>query len=344
MPPIESSLGHGAAIVVTTVNHPTAALRQLAGGCRARGCDLVIVGDEASPAGFTLEGGRYFDLAAQRRSGSKYAQACPTRHYARKNVGYLQAIAAGARVIVETDDDNAPLAAFWAPRARQVVAKRIGGAGWVNAYAFFTRARIWPRGLPLSEVQSRAACSGDWPTAETDCPIQQGLANGNPDVDAIYRLTRTLPFDFDAGAPVALGPGAWCPFNSQNTTFFRAAFPLLYLPYYCSFRMTDIWRGFVAQVILHANGWSVMFHGPTVFQERNQHDLMRDFRDEVPGYLNNATVMSELSGLSLPAGMDHLPGNLARCYARLVEIKLLDARELPLLEMWLEDLQQVMAA
>jgi hypothetical protein len=35
---------------------------------------------------------------------------------------------------------------------------------------------------------------------------------------------------------------------------------------------------------LWENGWHILFHGATVRQERNDHDLMRDFADEIPGY------------------------------------------------------------
>lgn len=82
-----------------------------------------------------------------------------------------------------------------------------------------------------------------------ECPIQQGLADNNPDVDAIYRLILPFPTIFRKGRKVALGNNSWSPFNSQNTTWWKKAFPLLYLPSYCSFRMTDIWRSFVAQRI-----------------------------------------------------------------------------------------------
>ena len=121
--------------------------------------------------------------------------------------------------------------------------------------------------------------------ADTSCPIQQGLVDGDPDVDAVYRLVLDLPFRFERGASVALGTGAWCPFNSQNTSWWPDAYALMYLPAYCSFRMTDIWRSFVAQRIAWENGWSVLFREATVRQRRNPHDLMRDFRDEVPGYV-----------------------------------------------------------
>ena len=47
--------------------------------------------------------------------------------------------------------------------------------------------------------------------------------------------------------------------------------------------MTDIWRSFVAQRVIH-QGHGILFHGRTVWQERNEHDLHRDFIDELPGY------------------------------------------------------------
>ena len=49
----------------------------------------------------------------------------------------------------------------------------------------------------------------------------------NPDVDAIYRLTAKLPIIFEKNNTIALGSKTWCPFNSQNTTWFKPAFPLL---------------------------------------------------------------------------------------------------------------------
>ena len=54
------------------------------------------------------------------------------------------------------------------------------------------------------------------PEAAARCAIQQGLANRNPDVDAIYRLVLPLPLDFDRHPGVISRRGAWCPLNSQN--------------------------------------------------------------------------------------------------------------------------------
>ncbi len=140
-----------------------------------------------------------------------------------------------------------PRPEFFGRRTRRLSVPSVTDAGWVNAYRYFTDVNIWPRGLPLDAIQRPLPPFESLHTQDVACPIQQGLADENPDVDAIYRLVLTLPQNFRADRRVALGKGAWCPFNSQNTTWWPEAFPLLYLPSYCSFRMTDIWRSFVAQ-------------------------------------------------------------------------------------------------
>jgi hypothetical protein len=243
--------------------------------------------------------------------------------------------------LVETDDDNIPYREFWATRSPERRARRIAGIGWVNVYRYFTAARIWPRGFPLENVSDDPPAPDTLPEAAARCAIQQGLADRNPDVDAIYRLVLPLPLDFDRRPGLILGAGAWCPFNSQNTTWFPEAFPLLYLPFHCSFRMTDIWRSFVAQRICWENGWNILFHAPTVYQDRNVHDLMRDFTDELPGYLNNARIRRELERLDLASGSEAMGENLLKSYEALVKMDLIGAAEMSLIEAWLDDLRRM---
>ena len=326
------------AVVVTSINRPNAILTALADGCARAAWSFYLVGDKKSPQDFALEHCRFFSVEAQLESGFTFPKKCPVNHYARKNIGYLLALRDGASIIVETDDDNIPEKDFWKPRTRKSRLPTLKSAGWTNAYAHFTEKLIWPRGLPLPAIQTSPSEFSALPVADVDCPIQQGLADDNPDVDAIYRLIYRDPIKFRRDRRVALGSGSWCPFNSQNTTWWPDAFPLLYLPAYCSFRMTDIWRSFVAQRIGWENGWSVLFHEPTVRQERNAHDLMRDFNDEVPGYLNNQKIGKILGDLSLRQGKDEIPDNLRRCYRTLVEEGIVASDELGLLEAWLLDL------
>lgn len=328
-------------LVITTINAPTQAVVELAGGALKNGWRLVVIGDRKSPPRFDLEGADYFDLERQFASGYKFAQAVPTGHYARKNVGYLLSIANGAEAIVETDDDNLPLANFWDERSLQQHAPTIEQPGWVNIYRYFCDQPIWPRGLPLDEIQQAVAPKHSLVSAQTDCPVHQGLANANPDVDAIYRLAFPLPIDFDDNGPIVTRGGAWCPFNSQNTRWYPDAYPLLYLPFHCSFRMTDIWRSFVAQRILYGNGKGILFHDASVFQDRNEHDLMKDFADEVIGYTHNRELRTRLLDLNLGDRPETMTDDLEACYELLIKMDLVGAEERKLLTAWRQDFEMI---
>lgn len=336
---IDSAFEGSASIVVTSISAPNSELRELADQCKARGFSFYVIGDVPSPADFSIDGCEFYSLERQRETGFKIAELLPTRHYSRKNIGYLLAIRTQPVLLLETDDDNMPLPAFWVPRMLRPRVRTLSGNGWTNIYGYFTEANIWPRGLPLDAVKVQLPEFDEMPELESDCPIQPALANEDPDVDAIYRLLLPLPVSFRADRSLALAAGTWCPFNSQNTAWFPKAYPLLYLPSYCSIRMTDIWRSFVAQRIAWENGWCVLFNGPDVFQRRNEHNLMRDFADEVPGYLNNRTIGLRLAALPLKTGPENIGDNLIRCYEEMVRLDLLPQKEIALVEAWVQDLQ-----
>ncbi len=328
--------------VITTIQEPTPSVLRLAARLEESGASLIVIGDKKGPARFDGVGGRFVPLAEQTALPFTLARLLPTGHYVRKNLGYLLALQSGARRIYETDDDNAPLAA-WSPREIRVDARTVATGGWFNVYRAFTNDPaevIWPRGFPLRHARDPIGS----PAAETssaDSPIQQELADLAPDVDAAWRLTiANEPFRFAGDRPsIRLAPGTWCPFNSQSTWWFAPAFPLLYLPSTCTFRMTDIWRSFVAQRCLWELNAGVTFHGACVEQERNVHDLMRDFADEVPGYLQNERLAEILTSLRLSPGPDAVSANLLTCYEALVAAGILDDEELPMVRAWIADVQ-----
>lgn len=325
-------------LIVTSISAPNAAMAAHAAGCAANGWRYVVVGDEKSPSGFALDGCDFLSLERQRESGFRLAASLPVRSYSRKILGYLLAMRGGADAIVETDDDNLPYDTFWSARSRTVDASAATSKGrWVNVYSHFTKERIWPRGLPLDEIASPIELA---PSAAADCPIQQGLADTDPDVDAVYRLVLGQEVRFDRSAPPVVIRDAWCPFNSQNTTWFPDAWPLMYLPSKCTFRMTDIWRSFVAQRVARANGWGVLFHAPTLWQERNEHDFTLDFADEVPGYLHNAAIARELDALHLSGGVANIESDMRRCYDVFIKSGHIGEDETALLDDWFEDLRE----
>lgn len=326
-------------LVVTTIQAPNPVMQALAAQAQANQAEFVVIGDRKSPPVFELEGADYYDLARQNQVLPEFSQALPVGHYARKNLGYLLALQRGCDWLVETDDDNFPLDNFFSlVRGDELRARRLRSESrWLNAYRYFSPSEpVWPRGYPLEKLAEDlpGKASEQW---ELERPVLvQGLADDNPDVDAVYRLTRPLPVNFDRqAAAISLESGLWCPFNSQNTWFRRDVATLCYLPSYCSFRMTDIWRSFVAQRCLWALGERLIFTAPSVRQERNEHNLLRDFADEVPGYLNNERIVGALDACALKG---EVRGDLRRCYEALVTLGVIPEKELALVDLWLAGL------
>lgn len=337
-----------AAIVVTTINPPTAGMIKLRDGAKKTEMKLIIIGDEKSPKEYDLKDTRFLNVRDQRSIESVYARIAPTKSYARKNIGYLIAMQSGAPVIIETDDDNIPQAPFFAKRVLHHKPNLVvHSTGWVNAYSYFgpdsdnmEPRTVWPRGLPLTHIHS--VPQAEVPNYGFHCPVQQGLANDDPDVDAIWRLINPDGLRFAPGPRRVVLNGGVCPINSQNTTWFPEVYPLMYLPATCSFRMTDIWRGFVAQRIMNSNHQYVLFHQPTVRQKRNEHDLMKDFTDEIEGYKHNEEIRRHLWTLPLEPGAGRaVRDNLRKCYQMLVNRGFLGQHEMDLLNAWLVDIAEI---
>ena len=331
--------------VVTTIAEPTDCMRELARRLEAHDVELVVIGDRRGPDSFDLDGAAFMPLGAQLDMPFRLAKLLPVDHYARKNLGYLKAVSERADCIYETDDDNAPKSR-WTPRNRSVRGRSYSSEGWVNAYRLFTDELIWPRGFPLGHIRangsSRKLC--DLTVDVVDAPIQQGLVDVAPDVDALWRMLFDKPVHFSGHESVCLGPGSWCPFNSQSTWWWSDAFPLMYLPSSCSVRTTDIWRGFIAQRCLWETGRGVVFHTSEVDQHRNAHSLMSDFEAEVAGYLGNERFASTLMDTELLTGTENTALNLVRCYEALIEAEFFPAAELELVKNWVADLEDASAS
>jgi hypothetical protein len=333
-------------------------VERLVNGLADVGGTLVVAGDKKGPKEYNADVFRakvqFLSLADQLDSPFELARTLPTGHYSRKNIAYLEAIAQGAACIYETDDDNAPLP-FWKARDEWLGEVRVVPAKsdyeedtrcWVNIYKYFTEALIWPRGLPLDEIHAPAPIAPMMPKGapQLRAPVQQGLVDNSPDVDAIWRLVFDRPFCFEARPSVYLHAGNWCPFNSQSTWWWPVAYPLLYIPSSCSFRMCDIWRSFVAQRCIWELNAGVAFHPPEVVQERNPHDLMKDFKEELPGYEKNRGFVGVLEHLDLRKGEKEVGRNLRVCYRALVNAGFFPSKELDMVDSWLGSLPDLRSA
>ncbi|MFZ4591369.1 MAG: STELLO glycosyltransferase family protein [Ignavibacteria bacterium] len=323
-------------IVITSIFNPTEAVVSFS---RMNNYQLIVVGDKKTPLDWHADNVDYISVTQQGALDFELAKVLPFNHYCRKMIGYLKAIQNGAVYIVDTDDDNNPKDNWTFPEFENIFESIPENKGFVNIYELFTEQKIWARGLPLNLINKRFDLEKSLKSVNCRIGIWQGLADEDPDVDAIYRLTNDTPCYFNEREPVVLGKGTISPFNTQNTIIRKELFPLLYLPTYVTFRFTDILRGLVAQPIMWLYDYKLGFVNATVVQKRNPHDYMKDFISEIPMYQNCEKVIELVVNSILST--DSIESNIYNAYHSLLRSKIVCGEEIKTLEAWLKDLGKI---
>lgn len=343
------SLNSEYANVVTTIQNPTKELIRLSEMAAERKEALYVIGDKKTPLNFSLPGANYLSTAQQESLDFQITNFLPWNSYTRKLLGYLSAAKEGYKFIRETDDDNLPLESYFFdfPEELTVRLPKIA-SHWLNPYIYFSDEYIWPRGFPIELVEedqrNSTQLTGSFLTSSvSNIGVVQGLANGAPDVDALYRLLvkNSDDFRFKDGIPVVVPKNTYAPFNSQVTTWSVALLPLMYLPQTCTFRMTDIWRSYIATHLLHLNKYEIVFLGPLAFQDRNEHNLLKDFSDEVPGYEGNSRFVLEMQKIPLIGGIENLGKDLYSIYQHLHTVGFFASSELDSVRAWINDCDSI---
>lgn len=84
-----------------------------------------------------------------------------------------------------------------------------------------------------------------------------------------------------------------CVFNTQNTFWLNPElFISILIPCSVSFRYCDILRGIINNIILKKTNNYMMYSSPNVVQNRNEHDLMSDFKSEYEMYIHNENILT----------------------------------------------------
>ncbi len=331
-------------VVITTINKPNENIKKISNLCLKDQSDFIIIGDKKTPKNFIIKYGNYYGIKSQEKLKFQFSKVCKKNNYARKNIGYLISMKNKSKVIIETDDDNFPKDNFiknikLKHKVKQV---KIKNNDWVNIYNIFTvnnKKSIWPRGLPLNKIDEIPKLSNK--KKSKNFYLQQGVCEGNPDVDALYRiLNKKINVKFKKNYSVDLGK-AFSPTNSQNTIWFNRYFPLMYLPSTCEMRVTDIWRGIIALNIIIKDRSSILFFGTTMKQIRNIHDLTDDLKQEFSLYKNLEKGLEKLKKLKLDKGNKNYLKNLLVSYKALIKEKIFNPNELKYLYAWIDDIKKL---
>ena len=351
-------------VVITSIFEPTETVRQLA--MDSEWC-VVVVGDKNGPTEYDVEGVIYLTPEDQMNLPYNILDLLPWNHFGRKNVGYLYAVHHGASVIYDVDDDNSLInSEYGVPHTESSVKDTntfiIGPDSSVhNPYGCFGGpTNVWPRGFPLESINDPdcSMCESSEMGRNVRIGVIQSLANHDPDVDAIYRLTYPpggLPFDF-GGSPMhfkdtaddlkVVPPEAFTPYNAQATLHFQSAFWGMLLPVTVHGRVSDIWRSYFTQALLPLTDSVVAFAPSWVHQFRNPHNYLADFQAELPLYERSGALVEYLRlfrNESIVAGKrsTDLPSMIEELVISMHEHGILGEKDVKLTQAWLVDLSSI---
>jgi len=293
-------------IVTTTINPVTEAIKRFDS---LAGWHLIVIGDKKTPGPYELSGGTYISPEEQEKYDKKLSDAIGWNCIQRRNFGLLWAHDMGAEIIAVVDDDNIPFEG-WGNDL--MVEKEVE----VNYYetdlpAFdpvgaTNESAIWHRGYPLQLIAKRDYSQTTKRTVKPD--IQADFWNGEPDVDAICRMEHAPDCEFDPGL-FPMASNKMSPFNSQNTFLSGRALKDYFLFPHIG-RMDDIWASYYVQ----ARGYEVVYGKPSVYQDRNEHDPVRDMKQEYLGYENNLNIVQSLA-IDSEKIIDYLPERSIRAFS-----------------------------
>ncbi len=330
-------------LVVTTINglhHP--GILRLIEDAEPQGYKLILVGDKKTPiekSSLVNENVIYLNLENQINSNFISARILPINHYARKNIGYLYAAESGASWISETDDDNRLYPTFWDLVNPTKMVQNFGNSNWINVYKLFGYPKIWHRGIPISEVKNSNSLRISPLKHEERVACVQGLADGDPDIDAICRILFSPETSFTSDESFLADGKQYCPTNSQLTRWnTKLSLPLLYLPSTVPWRVSDIWRGLIAQRFFCISGLFTQFRGGVGYQDRNTHDLLKDFIDEFEVHSNSNKLLKILEMVEETEPIIYL----REVYGELEKIGLVLSEEMLRLDAWIADVSSIL--
>ena len=270
-------------IVLTTINSPTEATKKF---CQKKDWNVIIVGDTKTPEAEyrALEAEysnvEYLSPSRQEELYTELSNVIGWKTIQRRNIGFVHAYKLGADILATVDDDNIPYG-NWGEDLhiyRTITCDYYETENEVfDPLSVTNHNYLWHRGVPIELLQKKnnvTYCG----KKQRKVLIQADLWDGDPDIDAMARLTYKPLVKFNITEPYFANKIS--PFNSQNTFIAREVIPFYTVIPFIG-RMDDIWSSYLIQMLFPNN---VIYAPATMYQDRNAQDLITNLEKEVIGY------------------------------------------------------------
>jgi hypothetical protein len=315
---------------------------------------FFVIGDEHAPDSEirallrSIGPAEYYSADDQRKLGYESCELLSWRHPGRRSVGFLEAVRAGAEIVLSADDDNFAIEDTYFQQFQRLVGSIFNGLeasspnGWVDA-AWFLQPSVHHRGFPHQlwhpfEPPAVGSVRG------ARIGVAAGLWLGDPDIDAVTRIVNRpacMTASPVADAGFVMDPACYSPFNSQNTAFIRDLLPVMLMltPYG---RFDDIWCSYLAERIMRNHDWVVHYGKPYVWQQRvggRDKRLMRDLSAEVDGMEATLRFTQALEAMHLPG--TSVVDDVAHVFEHLATTEF--ARVSDLGAAWVRDVERALA-
>jgi len=225
--------------------------------------DVQAPDDEIRAFLKTVEPARYYSAEDQRKLGYACCDLIAWRHPGRRSIGLLEAVKAGADIVVHADDDNTAIEHSYFQHFERLFGSRFtglkatSGTGWVDA-AWFLQPSVHHRGFP-HQLWHPFSPPEIGSVRDARIGVAAGLWLGDPDIDAVTRIVSrpacmTMSPVADAGFVV--DPKCYSRSTPKNTAFARDLLPAMAMltPYG---RFDDIWCSFIAERVMREYGYAV---------------------------------------------------------------------------------------
>jgi hypothetical protein len=291
------------ALVLTTINVPT--VLALYRKCSTHS-PFIMVGDRKTPKEayeFALSLGNTSICLPESGHKWKCSELIGFDCLQRRNIGFLEALKAGAEAVVTIDDDNMPIATDYFDQYRKALylpfsgVKVSGRDHWFDPGQFLVPPVV-QRGFPIHIVHRPKF----EPVTNANVGVASGLIIGDSDMDAYTRIGKA-PVVGDvamlARAGCVVDAKTYTIFNSQNSAVLREFVPAYFMMPGIG-RYDDVYAALVVQRVMRERGYHVHLGPPFALQERNPHDLIVDLKAEIGGMQYVKAFADILDAVILP--------------------------------------------